>query len=138
MLLPFILIGFAAQLVGQKDIGGARRYAWYGLVLAALTQLVALAAIPLIGMTLAHSNYTPAVQGLMTGYIALRLLGIHLFVPGESYIVAEAVETAIKVARKWAYRVKGVPDGTAEIVVAASNASIDPTTAEALTLAPRG
>jgi ornithine--oxo-acid transaminase len=34
---------------------------------------------------------------------------------------AEAVESAIKVARKWAYRVKGVPDGTAEIVVAASN-----------------
>lgn len=34
---------------------------------------------------------------------------------------AEAVESAIKVARKWAYRVKGVPDGAAEIVVAASN-----------------
>ncbi|WP_447009739.1 ornithine--oxo-acid transaminase [Saccharothrix hoggarensis] len=34
---------------------------------------------------------------------------------------AEAVESAIKVARKWAYRVKGVPDGTAEIVVAGSN-----------------
>jgi ornithine--oxo-acid transaminase len=34
---------------------------------------------------------------------------------------AEAVETAIKVARKWGYRVKGVPDGTATIVVAANN-----------------
>ncbi|MFY0408242.1 ornithine--oxo-acid transaminase [Solicola sp. PLA-1-18] len=34
---------------------------------------------------------------------------------------AEAVESAIKVARKWAYRVKGVPTGQAEIVVAASN-----------------
>jgi ornithine--oxo-acid transaminase len=34
---------------------------------------------------------------------------------------AEAVESAIKVARKWAYRVKGIPDGKAEIVVAASN-----------------
>ncbi|WP_033442761.1 ornithine--oxo-acid transaminase [Saccharothrix sp. NRRL B-16314] len=34
---------------------------------------------------------------------------------------AEAVESAIKVARKWAYRVKGVPSGTAEIVVAGSN-----------------
>ncbi|MFI9011781.1 ornithine--oxo-acid transaminase [Actinosynnema sp. NPDC053489] len=34
---------------------------------------------------------------------------------------AEAVESAIKVARKWAYRVKGVPEGTAEIVVAGSN-----------------
>jgi ornithine--oxo-acid transaminase len=34
---------------------------------------------------------------------------------------AEAVETAIKVARAWGYRVKGVPDGRAEIVVAADN-----------------
>jgi ornithine--oxo-acid transaminase len=34
---------------------------------------------------------------------------------------AEAVETAIKVARKWGYRVKGVPDGQATIVVAENN-----------------
>ena len=34
---------------------------------------------------------------------------------------AEAVETAIKVARKWGYEVKGVPDGQAEIIVCADN-----------------
>jgi ornithine--oxo-acid transaminase len=34
---------------------------------------------------------------------------------------AEAVETAIKVARKWGYTVKGVPAGRATIVVAADN-----------------
>ncbi|RDI22954.1 ornithine--oxo-acid transaminase [Lentzea flaviverrucosa] len=34
---------------------------------------------------------------------------------------AEAVESAIKVARKWAYQVKRVPEGTAEIIVAGSN-----------------
>ncbi len=34
---------------------------------------------------------------------------------------AEAVETAIKAARKWGYRVKGVPDGHAKIVVASGN-----------------
>jgi ornithine--oxo-acid transaminase len=34
---------------------------------------------------------------------------------------AEAVETAIKVARAWGYRVKGVPDGQATIVVAENN-----------------
>ncbi len=34
---------------------------------------------------------------------------------------AEAVETAIKVARKWGYRVKGVPANRAKIVVAADN-----------------
>ena len=34
---------------------------------------------------------------------------------------AEAVETAIKLARKWAYEVKGVPKHQAEIIVAAGN-----------------
>lgn len=34
---------------------------------------------------------------------------------------AEAVESAIKVARKWGYEVKGVPDGRATIVVADGN-----------------
>ncbi|PRH78630.1 ornithine--oxo-acid transaminase [Streptomyces solincola] len=34
---------------------------------------------------------------------------------------AEAVETAVKTARKWGYRVKGVPDGKARIVVADGN-----------------
>jgi ornithine--oxo-acid transaminase len=34
---------------------------------------------------------------------------------------AEAVETALKLARKWAYRVKGVPRHQAEIIVAAGN-----------------
>ena len=33
----------------------------------------------------------------------------------------EAVETAIKLARKWAYRVKGVPRHQAEIIVASGN-----------------
>lgn len=34
---------------------------------------------------------------------------------------AEAVETAVKLARKWAYQVKGVPKHQAEIIVAAGN-----------------
>lgn len=34
---------------------------------------------------------------------------------------AEAVETAIKLARKWGYRVKGVPRNTAEIIVCKNN-----------------
>lgn len=34
---------------------------------------------------------------------------------------AEAVETAIKMARKWAYTIKGVPDEQAEILVFANN-----------------
>jgi ornithine--oxo-acid transaminase len=34
---------------------------------------------------------------------------------------AEAVETAIKAARKWGYKVKGVPDGKAEIIACENN-----------------
>ncbi len=34
---------------------------------------------------------------------------------------AEAVETAIKAARRWGYRVKGIAEGKAEIIVAAGN-----------------
>jgi ornithine--oxo-acid transaminase len=48
-----------------------------------------------------------------------QLTGTEMVLPMNSG--AEAVESALKVARKWAYRVKGVPDGAAEIVVAGSN-----------------
>ncbi|MGW0703364.1 ornithine--oxo-acid transaminase [Streptomyces sp. NPDC002867] len=34
---------------------------------------------------------------------------------------AEAVETAVKTVRKWGYRVKGIPQGQAKIIVAANN-----------------
>jgi ornithine--oxo-acid transaminase len=34
---------------------------------------------------------------------------------------AEAVETAVKTARKWGYKVKGIPEGKAEIVACANN-----------------
>jgi ornithine--oxo-acid transaminase len=34
---------------------------------------------------------------------------------------AEAVESALKLARKWGYTIKGVPDGRAEIIVCANN-----------------
>lgn len=34
---------------------------------------------------------------------------------------AEAVETAIKMVRKWGYKVKGVPEGQAEIIVCENN-----------------
>ncbi|MCC3374914.1 ornithine--oxo-acid transaminase [Cohnella sp. REN36] len=34
---------------------------------------------------------------------------------------AEAVETALKAARRWAYEVKGVPDGLAEVIVCEDN-----------------
>jgi ornithine--oxo-acid transaminase len=47
------------------------------------------------------------------------LTGSHKALPMNSG--AEAVESAVKVARKWGYEVKGVPQGEAEIIVAADN-----------------
>jgi ornithine--oxo-acid transaminase len=47
------------------------------------------------------------------------LAGLDLVLPMNTG--AEAVETAIKVARKWGYTVKGVPAGRARIIVAGGN-----------------
>ena len=48
-----------------------------------------------------------------------ELTGYEMTLPMNSG--AEAVETAVKAARKWGYKVKGIPDGKAEIVVCANN-----------------
>jgi len=50
---------------------------------------------------------------------------------------AEAVETAIKLARKWGYRVKGVPHDQAEIVVCRNNFHGRTTTLVGLSSEPR-
>jgi ornithine--oxo-acid transaminase len=48
-----------------------------------------------------------------------ELTGYEMMLPMNSG--AEAVETAIKAARKWGYTAKGIPDGQAEIIVCAEN-----------------
>jgi ornithine--oxo-acid transaminase len=48
-----------------------------------------------------------------------ELSGFQRFLPMNTG--AEAVETALKTARKWAYKVKGVPEGQAEILAFANN-----------------
>jgi ornithine--oxo-acid transaminase len=47
------------------------------------------------------------------------LTGFEMALPMNSG--AEAVETALKAARKWGYAVKGIPEGKAEIIVCANN-----------------
>jgi len=48
-----------------------------------------------------------------------ELTGYDMALPMNSG--AEAVETAIKAARKWGYKIKGIPEGKAEIIVCANN-----------------
>ena len=47
------------------------------------------------------------------------LTGMDMALPMNSG--AEAVETAVKTARKWGYKVKGISEGKAEIIVCANN-----------------
>jgi ornithine--oxo-acid transaminase len=48
-----------------------------------------------------------------------ELTGFDMVLPMNSG--AEAVETAVKAARKWGYKIQGIPDGKAEIIVCANN-----------------
>jgi ornithine--oxo-acid transaminase len=48
-----------------------------------------------------------------------ELTGFDMVLPMNSG--AEAVETAVKAARKWGYKVKRIPEGRAEIIVCANN-----------------
>ncbi|WP_439378487.1 ornithine--oxo-acid transaminase [Amycolatopsis lexingtonensis] len=80
--------------------------------------LVAAAVEQLGRVTLTSRAFHHDQLGLFCRELA-ELTGTELVLPMNSG--AEAVESAVKVARKWAHRVKGVPDGTAEIIVAGSN-----------------
>jgi ornithine--oxo-acid transaminase len=60
-----------------------------------------------------HDQLAPFADGLAT------LIGKDMVLPMNTG--AEAVESGIKVARKWGYEVKGVPDGQAVIIVATGN-----------------
>jgi ornithine--oxo-acid transaminase len=48
-----------------------------------------------------------------------NLTGFDMALPMNSG--AEAVETAVKAARKWGHKIKGIPDNQAEIIVCANN-----------------
>ncbi|SDC43297.1 ornithine--oxo-acid transaminase [Actinokineospora iranica] len=80
--------------------------------------LVAAAVEQLHKVTLTSRAFHHDQLGLFCRELA-ELTGADLVLPMNSG--AEAVESAIKVARKWAYQVKGVPENTAEIIVAGDN-----------------
>jgi ornithine--oxo-acid transaminase len=69
--------------------------------------------VTLTSRAFVHDQFADFCRGLAA------LCGKELVLPMNTG--AEAVETAIKVARKWGYRVKGVADEQAEIIVAADN-----------------
>ncbi len=84
MGLVFIVQSFAAQFKGKNDLSSARRYAWYGLAVAALTSALAIATVPFVGTMISVFPYEPEVRGLMTDYLEIRLFGIGAIVATET------------------------------------------------------
>lgn len=80
----FIVSSFSSQLFGMGDLRGARRYAWYGLAVAAVTAVLAAAAIPLLPAVLAPLPYEQDVRSLMQDYLTLRLLSAGAVVGTEA------------------------------------------------------
>jgi ornithine--oxo-acid transaminase len=119
--LPVVLAGATGAWVTDVD---GRRYLDFLAGYSALNfghrhpALVAAARAQLERLTLTsraflHDQFTGFCRDLA------QLCGKELVLPMNTG--AEAVETAIKVARKWGYRVKGVPAEQATIVVAENN-----------------
>src|SRR3954466_3622053 len=95
-------------LAGYSALNFGHRHP--GLIAAAHAQLD---RITLTSRAFVHDQFADFCHELAA------LCGKDLVLPMNTG--AEAVETAIKVARKWGYQVKGVPDEQAEIIVADGN-----------------
>ncbi|MEU8236794.1 ornithine--oxo-acid transaminase [Actinoplanes missouriensis] len=95
-------------LAGYSALNFGHRHP--GLIAAAHAQLD---RVTLTSRAFVHDQFGAFCRGLA------ELCGKELVLPMNTG--AEAVETAIKVARKWGYRVKGVADERAEIIVASGN-----------------
>ncbi|TDV55323.1 ornithine--oxo-acid transaminase [Actinophytocola oryzae] len=120
---PLPVVIAAAEGAWVTDVDG-RRYLDFLAGYSALNfghrhpALVAAAVEQLGRVTLTSRAFHHDQLGLFCRELA-ELTGTEMVLPMNSG--AEAVESALKVARKWAYQVKGVPDGAAEIIVAGSN-----------------
>jgi MATE family multidrug resistance protein len=92
MILPmgtvFIVQSFVAQRVGANHRDATPRFAYYGLIIALASGLVALAAIPAIDPLLALADFSPEVRSQMSEYMAIRM-----------YSVAEVV--GVEVLANW-------------------------------------
>ena len=74
MGITFIVSSFASQLFGKGDAAGARRYGWYGLLVALGTAVLSVLAQPLIEPALSLLSYSDEVHTLMAAYLRIRLL----------------------------------------------------------------
>ena len=80
----FIVQSFASQLQGRGDLVAARRYGWYGLVLSAITSVLAVAATPFLRSAVTHFGFAPGVTDGMSGYLEWRFWSIGAYVAVEA------------------------------------------------------
>ena len=96
------------MLAGYSALNFGHRHPY--LIAAAVEQI---GRVTLTSRAFHHDQLGPFCAELAA------LTGTEMVLPMNSG--AEAVESAIKVARKWAYEVKGVPENRAQIVTAGGN-----------------
>jgi MATE family multidrug resistance protein len=114
MGVVFIVQSFAAQLSGRGELPAARRYAYYGLAIAAATMVVGAAAIPGVTPALAALGYAGEVRAQMAAYLSIRLLGVGAVVGVEAlgnwfgglghtrpHMVAGVIAMVVNVALNW-------------------------------------
>jgi multidrug resistance protein, MATE family len=75
MGITFVVSSFASQFHGKNDASGARRFGWYGIILALVTQVVCLLCIPFVATILGFLPLESDVQQLMSDYVMWRLVG---------------------------------------------------------------
>lgn len=80
----FILQSFAAQLRGSGRQASAGNFAYYGLIIAAISQVVVLALLPLLPALLSLASYEPEVEGPMQAYMTIRLYSVLAMVGVEA------------------------------------------------------
>lgn len=80
----FILQSFSSQLRGRGDLVAAGRFAYYGLIVAALSGVTGLLVIPLLGPGLHLVGYAPEVRTDMQTYMSIRMLSVAMLVGTEA------------------------------------------------------
>lgn len=74
--LSFVVQSFASQLFGKGDLAGAARFGAYGLVVAAVAQLLCLPLLPAIEPLFAQLDYSGDVLAALVVYLQVRLLSV--------------------------------------------------------------
>ncbi len=74
MGIVFIVQSYASQYFGKGDFVSARRFGWYGLLIALATQVAAFMSLLVVAPLLGLLPYEQDVRELMAAYLSVRLL----------------------------------------------------------------